>query len=130
MSTQSMDRRLDKLGAAGNGGAALIEALEAARRRAKAWYGAGSEGPVPLLQFPDLPVEASRAARALYDAIAAGRARVAQARCGTDFIEESQSAQLARAPRSATLRSAINDGVKRLPSRSIRLTARNITTDS
>lgn len=80
MSTQSMERRLDKLGSAGNGSAAFIEALEAARRRAKAWHGIGNEGPVPFLQFPNLPAGASRAARALYGSIAAGRARVAQAR--------------------------------------------------
>jgi len=80
MSTQSMDRRLDKLGSAGNGSAAFIEALEAARRRAKAWHGIGNEGPVPFLQFPNLPAGASRAARALHASIAAGRARVAQAR--------------------------------------------------
>jgi hypothetical protein len=80
MSTQSMDRRLDKLGAAGNGNAAFIEVLEAARRRAKAWHGTGKEGPVPFLQFPNLPAEASRAARVLHASIAAGRARVAEAR--------------------------------------------------
>lgn len=88
MSTQSMDRRLDKLESAGNGGAAFIEALEAARRRARAWHGAGKQGPVPFLQLPMQPAEVSRGTRVLYDAIAAGRARVAQARCGADVIEE------------------------------------------
>jgi len=80
MSTQSMERRLDKLGSAGNGSAAFIEALEAARRRAKAWHGTGKEGPLPVLQLPDLPAGAPRAARALRASIAAGRARVAEAR--------------------------------------------------
>lgn len=79
MSTQSMQRRLDKV--AGSGGSASFDdALKAARQRAKAWYAAGNTGPMPREPLPELPADAPRAQRELWAAIAAGRARVERAR--------------------------------------------------